>query len=176
MEVENRTQTRNNMPLLMLPTILCVNKKSIYKELGMNCYDQDRNAYTLTGSEPVICHPPCQQWSRLKHFAIYNREERDLAHFCLEKIHKNGGILEHPEGSSFFKEAGIKPTISIDQFWFGFPARKRTYLYFHGYKPVQMPLKFDAIEKKVTQMSYKKRSDTTKELAIWLIKSITDFR
>lgn len=157
---------------MIKPTILCVNKKSIYKELGLNCYDIDRDAYSFKGQEPVICHPPCQQWSKLKHFAKENKREKELAFFCLEQVHKNGGILEHPEGSEFFKVAGIKPSISVDQFWFGFPARKTTWLYFNKFKPGQIPLRFEAIEKTVDKMHSSKRSDTTKEFAIWLINCI----
>jgi hypothetical protein len=153
-------------------TILCALEKSIYKTiLGCDVWDKNRDAYLYTGSNIVIVHPPCQQWSRLKAFANDDKKERELAMFCLEKVKSNGGIFEHPAGSSFFKYAGIKPTISINQSWFGFPAQKKTFLYFHDCEPLQLPLSFDAIEKTVPQLSQKFRSYTTIDLAKWLINS-----
>ena len=152
-------------------SVLCVNEDSIYKTMGLDCYDKHRDAYTFTGSNPVITHAPCAQWSRLKSFSTPDPYEKDLAWFCLEKVKANGGIFEHPAGSSFFKEAGIKP-FSIDQFWFGFPCKKRTYLYFSKCKPVAVPLRFDAIEKTVDQLHSSRRSDTTEQLARWFINCI----
>ncbi len=153
--------------------VLCALEKSFYKTLpDLEVYDKQRNAYTFNLDIPVIAHPPCQQWSRLKSFAKFDREEKDLAFFCLEKIKKNGGILEHPAGSSFFKEAGIKPTISIDQSWFGFSCRKRTYLYFHDCKPLSFPLSFDLVTKRVPDLAQDMRSYTTPQFANWLIDCI----
>jgi hypothetical protein len=162
-------------PILDMITALCVNQNSIYKTIeGIDAWDLERDAYNFDGLNPIIAHPPCQQWSRLKAFAKVNPKEKDLAIFCLEKINRNGGILEHPAGSTFFKYAGIKPTISIDQHWFGFPARKRTYLYFVGCKPLSFPLNFDLSRSKVQLLHSSKRSDTTIFFAKWLINSIVE--
>lgn len=88
---------------------------------------------------------------------------------------QNGGVLEHPAGSSFFSEAGIPKSkiYSVDQHWFGFPCRKRTYLFFNKCKPVEHSLRFDAIEKTVDQLHSSRRSDTTKDFAAWLIKCVS---
>lgn len=153
--------------------VLCTLEKSVYNSFpSLDVYDKKRNAYTFDRDYPIIAHPPCQQWSRLKHFAKEDKEEKDLAFFCLEKIKKNGGILEHPAGSSFFKEANIKPTISINQSWFGLSCTKRTYLYFHNCKPITFPLSFDLVTKTVSQLSQKERSFTTLQFATWLIDCI----
>lgn len=131
-------------------SVLCVMPGSNYFQIpGLDLWDAKRDAYNFIGSNPVITHAPCAQWSRLKAFANDNPREKELAWFCLEKVRRNGGIFEHPAGSSFFKEAGIKKIYSVDQSWWGFPARKRTYLYFHGYKPLAFPLSFDRITYKV---------------------------
>jgi len=155
-------------------SILCVNKNSIYKTLPVDCWDIERNAYGFTGPNPVITHAPCQQWSRLKAFAKPNDYEKQLAFFCLDKVIKNGGIFEHPAGSSFFKEAKIPRSAiySIDQSWFGFPCAKRTYLFFSQCKPLAYPLRFEPVTKKVNDLHYSKRSDTTLELAKWLIACV----
>ncbi len=153
-------------------TVLCTNEKTIYKKLGLDCYDKIRDAYNFKGNNPVITHAPCAQWSVAKPFSKFNQYEKDLAWFCLDKVNSNGGIFEHPANSSFFKEAGIKPSICIDQFWFGFPARKKTWLYFSKCKPLQTPIRFDAIETDVRSMWSTDRSTTTKEFALWLIQCI----
>lgn len=149
-------------------TVLCVEENSVYQILqGFDPYPASRNAYTFTGNNPIIAHPPCAQWSKLKGMAYTNAEEKDLAFFWLEKVQKNTGIFEHPVGSSFFREAGIKPTISIDQSWWGFPARKPTALYFHGIKPIAFPLSFDMIERKTADLHSSSRSITVPALALW---------
>ncbi|WP_124561457.1 hypothetical protein [Pedobacter sp. KBW01] len=153
--------------------VLCALEKSVYKTIpDLDVYDKNRDAYTFDLSIPIIAHPPCQQWSRLREFSKENKKEKELAFFCLEKIHQNGGVLEHPAGSSFFKEAGIKPTLSIDQAWFGYPARKRTYLYFYGCKPLAFPLTFDLATKKVENMGQVARSVTTLQFAEYLISCV----
>lgn len=131
-------------------SVLCINPISVYHSIpNLDLWDEQRNAYRFTGSNPVITHAPCAQWSRMKAFSNPDPEQKQLAHFCCDQVERNGGIFEHPQGSSFFKERGIKPTISIDQFWFGFPARKRTWLYFQKCKPIAHPLRFDAIEQRL---------------------------
>lgn len=154
-------------------TVLCARPRSVYKQIqGLDVWDEKRNAYNYSGTNPIIAHPPCAQWSRLKGLANENAFYKDLAMFCLERIQLYGGILEQPEGSSFFKYAGIKPTLSIDQFWFGYPIRKRTWLYIHGFKPLPVPLRFDAIEKMFGQLTKPQRSFTTMQLAMWFVDTI----
>jgi len=154
-------------------SVLCVNPDSVYKTLpDLDVWDKARNAYHFAGSNPVITHAPCQQWSRMRTFAKEDQEEKALAFFCYDKVKTNGGIFEHPAGSSFFKIAGIRSSeiYSVDQSWFGFPCRKRTYLYFSKCKPLQFPLRFEAITKTVDQLHSSSRSDTTILFAEWLIK------
>src|SRR5882724_6510995 len=94
----------------MIPiAVLCVNStRSSYRLCpGLELYDITRDAYTFTSHCPVITHAPCPTWSRLRHFANFNQRSHDLAYFCLEKVLQNGGIFEHPYGSSFFKHVGI---------------------------------------------------------------------
>ncbi len=128
---------------------LFVRKDSVYKELGIDCYDIDRDGRNFSGTHPIICHPPCRAWGRLKHFAKPRPDEKELALFCIEKIRKYGGVLEHPAGSTLFKLLWLpKPgcfdpyggyTIQVDQFNFGHKARKRTLLYIVGLDPNELP-------------------------------------
>lgn len=166
-------------------SVLCAQKNSVYKAIpGIDVWDEARDAYFFTGSNPVITHAPCPQWSRMKAFANDKPDEKELAFFCLNKVIRNGGIFEHPAGSTFFKEAGItKNLYSVDQVWWGFPARKRTYLFFHGCKPLPVPL-FNSIPTHVVtisrggfkwpEMKKSERSTTTLSFANWMISSINE--
>jgi hypothetical protein len=119
----------------------------------------------------------------MKAFANDNPDEKELAYFCLTKVIRNGGIFEHPAGSTFFREAGITKNIySVDQSWWGFPARKKTYLFFHNCKPLSMPVLTNIVthvvgyhkasRKELPEMSKSHRSTTVLGFAQWLINSI----
>lgn len=166
-------------------TVLCAKKKSLYKQIpGLDVWDQDRDAYYFTGSNPVITHAPCAQWSQMKGFANDNPDEKELAYFCLQKVLRNGGIFEHPRGSSFFREAGVDRNIySVDQSWWGFPAKKATWLFFHRCKPEPFPIMPPPPTRVIAPHRHIKgggtldlpksqRSTTTIPFAQWMIDSI----
>lgn len=167
-------------------SVLCAQKNSIYKTIpGIDVWDEDRDAYFFTGSNPVITHAPCPQWSRMKAFANNNPDEKELAFFCLQKVIRNGGIFEHPAGSTFFKEAGItKNLYSVDQSWWGFPARKGTFLFFSHCKPMPFPIMtnppthtfFGPNQNRIgkKEMPKSQRSKTVLPFATWLINSINE--
>src|SRR5574340_886870 len=80
--------------------------------------------------------------SRLRQFAKPRPDEKDLARFAVEQVRKCGGVLEHPEASTLWKDAGLPIvgsidqyggyTLQVEQFWWGHKARKRTWLYVCG--------------------------------------------
>ncbi len=156
-------------------SVLCANAKSNYKNIdGFDVWDVSRNAYNFNGSNPVITHAPCAQWSSLKGLSTFNLEQKDLAWFCYQKVKANGGIFEHPAHSSFFKQAGVnmKQVISIDQFWYGYYCHKRTWLYFSKCKPLSVPLRFEYAPRQLNNLTHAQRAETTIQLATWLMKSI----
>ena len=157
-------------------SILGVEKSSHYfelsKEYDLELYDKKRDMRTFKFDTPVITHAPCAQWSRLKRFAKEDPGEMYLSFFCLSAVLQCSGIFEHPSGSSFFKVAGIQPQHSIDQHWFNFPARKKTYLFTNKIRLIATPLNFNSYSSKVEKMSYRKRSLTTLEFNRWLIESV----
>src|ERR1700691_1091320 len=81
--------------LSYMVSVLCVQRRSIYKTMGLDCYDEDRDMRTFTGENAVVCHPPCAQWSAMRHLANDNPAVKALALDCIEIIRKNGGVLEH---------------------------------------------------------------------------------
>lgn len=129
---------------------LFVRGDSAYKKrTDFDCWDADRNALNHNTDEPVVCHPPCRAWGQLSHMATNVREgEAELALWSIDKVRRNGGILEHPKGSKLFgrylpavgesdEHDGF--TITVDQYDFGHVAHKATNLYFCGVHKSQLP-------------------------------------
>jgi hypothetical protein len=177
---------------------LYVRKDSVYKTLGVDCWDIERDARNWPGGNPVICHPPCRAWGKLSAFARPREGEKELAIKSIELIREWGGVLEHPAASglwptlklpypgSYDEYGGF--SICIDQFWFGHKAAKKTLLYICGCKQSELPpipLRFDAITHVVglnkknkfgrvndnrKEITRAEREQTPVDLAKWLIK------
>lgn len=175
-------------------TALYVRQDSIYKELGIDCYDIHRDARTFPGGTPVVCHPPCRSWGQLAHMSKPRAGERDLAILAIQQIRQYGGVLEHPRASKLWKELSLPTgnqrdeyggfTMCINQHWFGHRAEKKTLIYICGIEPSEIPsytVSFDVPTKVITQsirkgrMGFKSRVTTREreatpiELAKWLI-------
>lgn len=171
---------------------LFVRSDSIYKKLGVDCWDIGRDAKNFAGPGPVICHPPCRTWGILKQFSKGSADEHELAFFALDVVRKNGGVLEHPSGSNLWLECNLPLgknidrykgfTLSINQHWFGHKARKKTLLYICGINQKDVPaypLNFDAVthvlgpakhglgKKELTKAD---RERTPELLAKWLVQ------
>ena len=176
----------------MKVSALFVRSDSIYKELGIDSWDIERDAKKWPGGNPIIAHPPCRAWGKLKAFAKPRPDEKELAIWSIEQIRKWGGVLEHPRHSALWKELKL-PTgkqidkyggfsISVNQHWFGHLAKKETLLYICGIKPgniPDIPISFDAIQytvcssKKTTckkEIPKKMREATPEAFAKWLIE------
>lgn len=113
---------------------------------GVDSWDAKRDARLYEGPHPIVAHPPCGPWSKLKHF--YQGMEHDCAIVALDQVRRFGGVLEHPAHSGLWKAFGLpKPdtntkqlglfdsfgfSIEVCQVDFGHVARKRTWLYFVG--------------------------------------------
>ena len=106
-------------------------------------WDAARDARRWPGGAPVVAHPPCRAWGRLRKFAKPRDDERALALHAVEQVRRWGGVLEHPALSTLWDEAGLpKPgnridelggyTIEVDQCHCGHAARKPTWLYVVG--------------------------------------------
>lgn len=155
-------------------SILCATSNSTYFQIpGLDIWTADRDVRKFNGKLPVIAHPPCQQWSRLHHFARKNNE-KELAVICWEHVHANGGILEHPSGSHFWKyvDADKNKMLSVDQCWWGFPCRKRTYLYFHNCNWIAFPLFTLPSVKELCNIPQHQRSLSPLSFNQWLVDSV----
>jgi len=126
--------------------VLFARADSIYKTLpGTDVYDIERDARTWPGGAPVVAHPPCGLWSKLRGFAKSADPvmERQLAIDAVRHIRQFGGVLEHPVGSQLWGVAGLPMpgdfpdeyggwTLRIEQRDFGHRAEKATLLYIVG--------------------------------------------
>jgi len=130
--------------------VLFARADSCYKKLpGVDVWDAERDARRWPGGCPVVAHPPCRAWGRLRHFAKPRPDEKALALFAVDQVRRFGGVLEHPEGSTLWAAAGLPApgrrdefggwTLPIAQHWFGHRAEKLTLLYIVGCAPAQVP-------------------------------------
>jgi len=121
---------------------LFVRRDSVYKTFdGVDCWDIDRDALNFPGGMPVVAHPPCRAWGKLRGLAKPRPGERELAFFAIEMVRRFGGVLEHPRSSLLFPTWLPYPcivdqyggySICVDQFWWGHKAKKNTLLYVVG--------------------------------------------
>lgn len=176
--------------------VLFARHDSIYKTIpGLDVWDKARDARQWVGQGPVIAHPPCPQWSMLKAFAHDIPEEKEMALWAMGQVRKHGGVLEHPAYSSLWRHPGIrapKPrefpdqyggwSIQVDQWHWGHPARKRTWLYIVGMHPNDLPerprrkgspeyvVSRTSGKFKKPEISHKRREETPPAFAHWLIE------
>jgi len=108
---------------------------------GVDCWDEDRDARRYRGPHPIVAHPPCGPWGRLRH--LYRGNEHDCAPAAVAAVRQWGGVLEHPARSLLWSHARLPEpgdpldqfggfTVEVDQCSWGHVARKRTRLYFVG--------------------------------------------
>lgn len=167
--------------------VLFVHKKSSYKRFdGFDCYDIERNAYSYTGTHPVIAHPPCRKFSRLRGLSNAPACEMLSGFWAFALVRRYGGIVEHPYDSQLFKIMKVPPVgkfdsyggtfLVIDQFDFGYYTRKRTGLYIVGVKRLselpRPPIRFEPVLRKFEKLSVKQRSETTEDFAKYLAEII----
>jgi hypothetical protein len=177
----------------MMISVLFARSDSIYKSLNCDVWDINRDARNWPGGNPVVAHPPCRAWGRLRHFARPRADEKELAIWAVKQVRENGGILEHPSQSTLWEAAGLPSpgqsdghggyTLWISQWWFGHRADKATWLYIVGCVAEnlpQMPFKIGepshVVQSRKRQghkphISKAEREHTPVELAKWLIET-----
>ena len=130
--------------------VLFARVDSIYKEIpGCDVWDKDRDARKWPGGVPLVAHPPCRLWGRLRAFANKVPGEKELAVLSVELVRRFGGVLEHPYNSTLWEHCHLpKPgerdefggfTVAMPQWWFGHRAEKATLFYIVGIDPSALP-------------------------------------
>lgn len=84
---------------------------------GVDLWDEKRDARLYEGSDPALCHPPCQRWGKMwmgqplwvKRTGERKTKGDDGGCFkhSLDTVRKNGGLIEHPWGSHAWKWFGL---------------------------------------------------------------------
>lgn len=170
--------------------VLFARKTSHYKTFaGADVFDAERDARTYAGGAPVIAHPPCRAWGRLRQFAKPRHDERDLALWAVCQVRKWGGVLEHPAGSLLWEAAGLPQpgerdefggfTLPVFQSWWGHRAPKATWLYIVGIEPRELPpLPFElgVPPGRIENMGKAEREATPPQFASWLIELASKVR
>lgn len=116
--------------------------------LDVDPWGRERDARTYAGPLPIVAHPPCGPWGRLRH--LYRGNEHDCAPAAVAAARRWGGVVEHPAHSLLWAELDLpRPggptgafggfadsfggyTIEVDQVAWGHVARKRSWLYLVG--------------------------------------------
>lgn len=130
--------------------VLFAREDSNYKAIpGVDVYDIERDARTYDGPHPIVAHPPCRAWGRLRQFANPRPDERNLGRLAVALVREFGGALEHPAGSTLWQAQRLpKPgerdawggwTLAAPQKWWGHKAEKETWFYVVGCEPGDIP-------------------------------------
>jgi hypothetical protein len=130
-------------------SVLFARSDSVYKKLGVDVWDAERDALKWPGGNPVIAHPPCRAWGRLRHFAKPAPGEMDLARWSVAQVRRWGGVLEHPATSKLWEDQNLPEpnqrdkwggwTLQAPQWWWGHRADKPTRFYICGCDPRELP-------------------------------------
>ena len=177
----------------MTVAVLFARADSIYKTLpDVEVYDMERDARTYAGPWPVVAHPPCRTWGRLRQFAKPRPDEKALGPWAVDQVRRFGGVLEHPAESTLFAHCGMpRPgqfpddfggwTIEIQQYHFGHRAEKATWLYIVGADPEDLPpvprregrathcVRPTKSYPRLPSITKAEREHTPPELAVWLV-------
>lgn len=170
------------MPTMASVSVLFARSDSCYFDLVSDVWDAQRDARGYTGPGPIICHPPCRAWGRLRHWAKPRPDEKALALFAVEQVRRCGGVLEHPWGSTLWPAAQLpRPgerdawggwTLLVDQGWWGHAAPKPTYLYIVGCERnalPDMPVQLRRAAGRTLELSPADRERTPPKFAAWLV-------
>ena len=124
--------------------------------VGVDPWDELRDARLYPGLFPVVAHPPCSRWCRLAglveaRWGHKRGEDGGCFAAALAAVRAFGGVLEHPAWSdawaAFYlpkppREGGWVGGICggfscyVEQGRYGHPAKKATWLYAYG---VELP-------------------------------------
>mgnify|MGYP006920574196 CR=1 FL=1 len=109
--------------------------------LGVDCWDEQRDAKRYRGPHPVVAHPPCGPWGKLAHMC--HKQDPACGPAAVKAVRKFGGVLEHPAHSKLWAACGMPlpgappdkyggSTTALEQVSWGHVARKSTWIYTVG--------------------------------------------
>ena len=167
---------------------------------GVECWGADRDAAAYQGQFPVIAHPPCTTWGRLRsmvQFTASSRALRYLGPLAVTQVLRHGGVLEHPERSDMWRHCSLPSpyyeypsddftrssrapwALCINQYDFGHMSTKPTWLLFCGISPRDLPPlppERQGIPVPWEEIPHAKRHLTPPDLAHWLVAAARQAR
>ena len=179
--------------------VLFARRDSNYKAMpAVDVWDEDRDARNWPGGTPLVAHPPCRLWGKLRQFAKARdpEMERQLARDAVRNVQRFGGVLEHPAESTLWADRGLPTpgrapdqyggwTAQIRQCDWGHKAEKLTWLYIVGVHPDDLPdipaprepthyIKsnrrgYRPSARKLPHVTHDEREHTPPEMAEWLV-------
>jgi hypothetical protein len=180
----------------MTVAVLFARSDSIYKTFpDVEVFDAERDARTYDGPYPVVAHPPCRAWGRLRTFSNPRPDERNLARLAVALVREFGGVLEHPANSTLWPAQRLpRPgerdhvggwTLPAPQKWWNHKAEKATWFYIVGCDfrdvpgiPLILGEATHVVQSRKRQdyrphISKAEREHTPADLARWLIELAT---
>lgn len=140
---------------------LYVQPKGCYaNELGVDPWDEVRDARTYAGPHPVVAHPPCARWSRLARFCEVRHglkvgDDGGCFEAALLAVRTYGGVIEHPAFSKAWARFELpRPdtkseqwthgkcggfTCYVEQGRYGHVVKKATWLYVFRVPLIDLP-------------------------------------
>lgn len=119
--------------LVQPKAVLWVGIPTVYSGFrGLELYNATRDAFTFNGPGPIIAHPPCGPWGKYKGQTFWDDQSHGVK--AMEFVHRFGGVVEQPLGSTLFRVHG-KPSgqvIRVNQGDYGHRSLKPTLLYVHS--------------------------------------------
>jgi hypothetical protein len=127
-----------------------VDPRGPYPALLDEWYDERRDARSYVGCKPVVAHPPCGPWGKLRHMSKH--DDPACGPHAVEVVRRVGGALEHPAESLLFRHCGMPHpgelpddyggmTFAVAQCDWGHVARKRSWIYIVGVQGLMIPAK-----------------------------------
>lgn len=132
---------------------LYVERGGVYWDLpGVDPWDEARDARLYAGPSPVVAHPPCNRWVSYGSQLVRGQDDGCFA-AALAAVEYWGGVLEQPARSEAWRVFNLpRPArygwvrftdrdgwaVEVDQYAYGFPTRKLTWLYVIGCEPVDL--------------------------------------
>ena len=121
----------------MTVAALYVDPRGPYPAMTDHWWDEAKDARTYAGPYPVVAHPPCGPWGRLRHLSRH--QDKTLAPLAIEQV-RRWGVLEHPAHSGLwahcslplpgeFPDAFGGRTFAVNQCDWKHVARKPSWLY-----------------------------------------------
>jgi hypothetical protein len=124
-------------------SVLYADPRGPYPKLVADVWDEARDAKLYAGPNPVVAHPPCGPWGRLRHMYRGGEGDKLCAPRAVAQVRDFGGVLEHPRYSQLWPAMGLPLpgaapdawggyTLEVSQCDWGHVARKMTWVYVVG--------------------------------------------